>query len=209
MHVWNLWWNLATLQRHMHLELEWDLPCYKEKAVQVAPEMKHQTAAYSDPSYLGARPVKCGLKIQEHRKRSTRYPIWICKTPSLLLSEWCEYYHRLQTTSSNIQKRCKNTITEITMNSIQNMPGHSQNHIWPWPDLFIEDLLSRHNHKENKDTEIPSMQLNIDVIQTTTNIPDCMTIHKPQQAMSQDEHWQHLREHNYCTSIIYACNIID
>ena len=45
----------------------------------------------------------------------------------------------------------------------------------PGPDLFIEDWLSRQNHMENKDAEIPSKELNINVIQTTTNIPDCMT----------------------------------
>ena len=46
----------------------------------------------------------------------------------------------------------------------------------PGLDLFIADWLSRQNHKESKDAEIPDMQLNIDAIQTT-NIPDCMTIH--------------------------------
>ena len=39
------------------------------------------------------------------------------------------------------------------------------------PDLFIVDWLSRQNHKENKDAEIPGMQLNIDAIHTMTNIP--------------------------------------
>ena len=34
----------------------------------------------------------------------------------------------------------------------------------PEPDLFIADWLSRQNHKENKDTEIPGMQLNMDSI---------------------------------------------
>ena len=46
----------------------------------------------------------------------------------------------------------------------------------PGLDLFIADWLSRQNHKENKDAEISSMQLSIDAIQTTTNIPDWMTI---------------------------------
>ena len=39
------------------------------------------------------------------------------------------------------------------------------------------------------------MQLNIDGIQTTTNIPVNMTIQDLQQAMSQDEHLQQLKEH--------------
>ena len=44
----------------------------------------------------------------------------------------------------------------------------------PGPDVFIADWLSRQNHKENRDKEIPDMQLNVDAIQTTTNIPDGM-----------------------------------
>ena len=40
------------------------------------------------------------------------------------------------------------------------------------------------------------MQVNIDAIQTTTNIPDCMTKHKLQKETSQDEHLQQLKEHN-------------
>ena len=39
------------------------------------------------------------------------------------------------------------------------------------------------------------MQLNIDAIQTTTNIPYFITIHKLQEATSQLEHLQYLKEH--------------
>ena len=46
---------------------------YKQEAVQGAPGMKHQTKAYSNPLHL---PVQCGKKIQQHRKRNTRYKIW-------------------------------------------------------------------------------------------------------------------------------------
>ena len=38
------------------------------------------------------------------------------------------------------------------------------------------------------------MQLNIDAIQTSTYVPDCMTILKLHQAQSQNEHLQHLKE---------------
>ena len=60
-------------------------------------------------------------------------------------------------------------------------------------NLFIADWLFRQNHTENKDAEIPGMQLNIDVIQTMTNIPDCITIQQLQQATSQDDHLQQLK----------------
>ena len=58
----------------------------------------------------------------------------------------------------------------------------------PGWDLFITDWLSRHNHTENKDPEIPGMQLNIDAIQTIKNTPDSITVQQLQQATSQDEH---------------------
>ena len=65
----------------------------------------------------------------------------------------------------------------------------------PGPDLFIADNLSRQYHKENKDDEMPEMQLNIDAIQTTTNIPDCMMKQQLQQATSQDDHLQQLKDY--------------
>ena len=49
--------------------------------------------------------------------------------------------------------------------------------------------------KENKEAEISGMQLTIDTICTTTSIPDCMTIHELQQATSQNECLQCLKEH--------------
>ena len=54
------------------------------------------------------------------------------------------------------------------------------------------DCLFRQNHKENKETGICDMKVNIDATQTTTNIPDWMTIQELQQATLQDKHLQHL-----------------
>ena len=62
------------------------------------------------------------------------------------------------------------------------------------PNLFKADWFSRQNHKENNDTETPGMHLNINAMQTTTNIPDCITINELQQAISQDTHLQYLKE---------------
>ena len=45
---------------------------------------------------------------------------------------------------------------------------------------------------ENK--EIPSMQLHVDAIQTTTNIPDGMMIQQLQQTTSQDNHLQQFKD---------------
>ena len=65
----------------------------------------------------------------------------------------------------------------------------------PGLELFIADWLSRQNHKENKNAEIPGMQLNIDATQTITNIPDCMTIQQLQQTNSQHDHIQQLKDY--------------
>ena len=54
------------------------------------------------------------------------------------------------------------------------------------PDLFIVDWLFRQNHSKHKDAEILGMQLNINAILTTTNIPECMMMHELQQMTSQD-----------------------
>ena len=53
------------------------------------------------------------------------------------------------------------------------------------------DWLSRKkNHKENKDTEIHGMQVNMNAIWTTNNILECMTMHELQQTVYQDDHLQ-------------------
>ena len=71
-------------------------------------------------------------------------------------------------------------------------------------DLFISDWLSRQNYNENKDAEIPSMQLSDNVIQTGTNIPECIKVHELQQAISQDQHLQCLKD--YIIHDIYMTN---
>ena len=48
----------------------------------------------------------------------------------------------------------------------------------------MADWLFRQNHNENKDTEIPGLQLSINAIQTATNIPECMIMSELQQATS-------------------------
>ena len=99
--------------------------------------------------------------------------------------------------SSNIKK--KNAVTTLSQTLQLILLRIHQYRVRvinkPGPDLFRADWLSRQNHKVYKDAEVTGLQLYIDAIQTPTNIPDCMTIHKLQQAMSQDEHLQCLKEH--------------
>ena len=40
------------------------------------------------------------------------------------------------------------------------------------PDFFIADWLSRQNHKDDKDKEIAGMQMNVNSVETPTNIPE-------------------------------------
>ena len=46
----------------------------------------------------------------------------------------------------------------------------------PGLEIFIADWLSQHNLKENKDEAISGIDVRIDAVQTSTNIPDCMSI---------------------------------
>ena len=59
----------------------------------------------------------------------------------------------------------------------------------------MTDWLSRQNHNENKGEEITGMQISINVIQSTTKIPECLTMHELQEATSQDQHLQCLIEY--------------
>ena len=50
-----------------------------------------------------------------------------------------------------------------------------------------------HNHVEGKDKPIKDMDINIDAIQSVTDIPECMSMAKIQQASAQDDHLQCLK----------------
>ena len=65
----------------------------------------------------------------------------------------------------------------------------------PGPDLFITNWVSGQNNKENKDDEIPSMKINVNVIDRTNDIPNCMTTQEIQQATIKDSYLQQLRQH--------------
>ena len=60
----------------------------------------------------------------------------------------------------------------------------------PGPEIFIADWLSWHNHIEGKDKPIKDMDISIDAIQSTTDIPGCISMAQIQQASAQDDHLQ-------------------
>ena len=64
----------------------------------------------------------------------------------------------------------------------------------PGSDLFIADWVSRQSHKEDKDEEIAGIQVNINTIETATNIPECMMIYELQHETATDNHLQQLKE---------------
>ena len=76
-----------------------------------------------------------------------------------------------------IFKKDASTLSWRLERIILRIHQHRVTIIWkPWPDLFIEDWLSRQNHSANNVKEIPNMWLDINAIQKVTNIPECMTI---------------------------------
>ena len=46
----------------------------------------------------------------------------------------------------------------------------------PGPDIFIADWLSRHNHVEGKDKPMEDMGIQVDAIQCTTDMPECVSM---------------------------------
>ena len=50
--------------------------------------------------------------------------------------------------------------------------------------------LSRQNHNEHKDKEIKGLQISINAIQLTTNVPQCMTFNELKEVTSKDQHLQ-------------------
>ena len=54
------------------------------------------------------------------------------------------------------------------------------------PEILITDWLSQQNYTENKDEAICGMDIRVDAIQTSSNVPACMSVQQIQQATAQD-----------------------
>ena len=57
----------------------------------------------------------------------------------------------------------------------------------PGPDIFTADWLSRHNHVEGKGKLIENMDIQVDAIQSTTEMPECVSIEEIQHV-----HWHRM-----------------
>ena len=56
----------------------------------------------------------------------------------------------------------------------------------PGPKLCILDWLCCHNHKENKNTEIQGLSINVNPINTAVDLLLCTSIQDIQEATAQD-----------------------
>ena len=64
----------------------------------------------------------------------------------------------------------------------------------PSPEIFIADWLSRNNNVEGKDKPIKDMDIQVDSIQKSIDMPKCISMEEIQQASSQDDHLQQLKK---------------
>ena len=80
-----------------------------------------------------------------------------------------------------------------TVHTIKNPPIQGPDHIQTWPWDFHCRLAVRHNHKEGKDKPIKGMDVQVDMIQTTTDMPECVSMAEIQQASSLDNHLEQLK----------------
>ena len=63
----------------------------------------------------------------------------------------------------------------------------------PGPEIFIADWLSRNNHIEGKDRPIKIINIQGDAIQTSVDMPECISIEEIQHSSLQNVHLQQLK----------------
>ena len=118
------------------------------------------------------------------------------KIPSLLLCEGGKYNDGPPTTCCHIQERCSHFVTKVPVTLIKNTSVQGQNLIQIQTRLIHgRQWLSQQNHKESEDEEIKGMQINVNAIRLTTNVPECMTVNDLKEVLYQDKHIQQLKEY--------------
>ena len=80
-----------------------------------------------------------------------------------------------------------------TAHTIKNPPIQGPDYKQAWPEIFIADWLSRHNHTEGKDKPIKGMDVQVDTIPTATDKPEWVSMAEIQHASSMDNHLQQLK----------------
>ena len=63
------------------------------------------------------------------------------------------------------------------------------------PQLYIAKLLSRHIHTKGRDKESKGISLNISLVETCTDIPECMLAEEIRYALQTESHLNALTEY--------------
>ena len=71
----------------MHLKLDYDLPSYKQEAIQVVIEVKHKTIASSGPLYLSAR-ASLGQKRDTTILNEKHWAYYMALKNSIIIALW-------------------------------------------------------------------------------------------------------------------------
>ena len=103
------------------------------------------------------------------------------------------HHHRPQTTCSDVQKDVATLLQCIQCIMLKIHQYRVQILYKPSPEIFIADWLLRNNHIEGKDKPIKDMDISVDAIQSSVDMPECIFIEEIKQALSQDVHLQQLK----------------
>ena len=125
--------------------------------------------------------------------QSTWHPTWVGKIPQLLLSREV----LIITDHKLLVYMCKKdvaTLSQCIQHILLKIHQYRVQIIYkPGPEIFIADWLWRHNCTEGKDKPIKGMEVQVDLIQTTMDIPECVKMAEILQESSLDNHLQQLK----------------
>ena len=91
------------------------------------------------------------------------------------------------------KKECSYIVRAYSVYIVKNHQYKVQIIYKPGPDIFIADWLSRYNHIEGRDKPIKDMDIWVDAIQSTADMLECISVAEIQQASTQDDHLQKLK----------------
>ena len=134
--------------------------------------LQHYTVTYSN---CKQKIHLCRNKIQQHRTISIRHTLRPRK-----ISHYCVAYEvGVITDHKSLVAIFKKDVATLSQRLQQedapaNTPVEDKSAIQPGLQLYIADQLSRHKYTEGKDEELRVINMNINVIETCTNMPECM-----------------------------------
>ena len=115
------------------------------------------------------------------------------KIPPLLFWQGGANHHGPQAACIYVQKDVVTLLQHIQCILLRIHQYRVQIIYKPGPDIFIADWLLSHNHVEGKDKAIEDMDVQVDAIQSTTDMPECVSMAEIQQASVWDDHLQILK----------------